>query len=132
METNLINPFVFAVPCFIAFLAIEIHHWLTDGPKDLYKLKDLKASSFIAFGTMLLGPIAKTTFITTLLIITYEFFNPEVNGVRTNILGYESFGFAWYVWIFCQLADDFTFYWYHRFSHTIRLFWAAHIVHHSS
>jgi len=28
--------------------------------------------------------------------------------------------------------DDFTFYWYHRLSHTIRIFWTIHIAHHSS
>ena len=32
----------------------------------------------------------------------------------------------------CQLLDDFTYYWFHRFNHTVRFLWAAHIVHHSS
>ena len=30
------------------------------------------------------------------------------------------------------LATDFVFYWYHRASHRVRWFWAAHVVHHSS
>jgi alkylglycerol monooxygenase len=30
------------------------------------------------------------------------------------------------------LATDFVWYWYHRLGHRINLFWAAHIVHHSS
>ncbi len=29
-------------------------------------------------------------------------------------------------------ADDFTFYWFHRAGHVVRLFWAAHHTHHSS
>jgi sterol desaturase/sphingolipid hydroxylase (fatty acid hydroxylase superfamily) len=62
----------------------------------------------------------------------YELFNPEVDGVRTNIMGYESFGWAWYVWLTCQFLDDFCYYWFHRLNHTVRFFWAAHIVHHSS
>lgn len=39
---------------------------------------------------------------------------------------------AWHVWVICILADDFTFYWHHRFSHKIRFLWASHVVHHSS
>ena len=31
-----------------------------------------------------------------------------------------------------MLADDFTYYWFHRANHEIRILWAAHIVHHSS
>ena len=49
-----------------------------------------------------------------------------------NIFGWESFGYAWYVWIACQLLDDFCYYWFHRQNHKVRFFWAAHIVHHSS
>ncbi len=30
------------------------------------------------------------------------------------------------------LLNDFLFYWYHRMSHEVRLFWAIHVTHHSS
>lgn len=30
------------------------------------------------------------------------------------------------------LLDDFAYYWMHRFSHTVNLLWAGHVVHHSS
>ena len=56
----------------------------------------------------------------------------EVNGIRINIMGWQSFGYAWYVWLLCQLADDFSYYWFHKANHKVRFFWAAHIVHHSS
>lgn len=58
----------------------------------------------------------------------FELFKP----LRLALLGYEYLGWAWYVWILCQLCDDFSYYWYHRLSHTVRVLWAAHIVHHSS
>ena len=35
-------------------------------------------------------------------------------------------------WIAVMVAWDFAYYWDHRFSHEIRLFWAAHVNHHSS
>lgn len=35
-------------------------------------------------------------------------------------------------WIMLLLAEDFLYYWLHRFDHEIRLFWAVHVTHHSS
>ena len=37
----------------------------------------------------------------------------------------------WRTWVFGFLAVEFAYYWQHRFSHTIRWFWASHAVHHS-
>ena len=45
---------------------------------------------------------------------------------------YNTFGFEWYIFLLAQLADDYTYYWFHRANHEIRVLWAAHIVHHSS
>ena len=38
----------------------------------------------------------------------------------------------WWVWVLLFFADDLTYYAYHRAHHRIRLFWATHVVHHSS
>jgi len=35
-------------------------------------------------------------------------------------------------WVIAAIAYDLCYYWVHRFSHEINLFWAAHQVHHSS
>ena len=35
-------------------------------------------------------------------------------------------------WAILLLAEDFLYYWLHRFDHEIRLFWAVHVTHHSS
>jgi sterol desaturase/sphingolipid hydroxylase (fatty acid hydroxylase superfamily) len=34
--------------------------------------------------------------------------------------------------VLCLFADDFSFYWHHRLSHSVRLLWAAHENHHSA
>ncbi|MGL1887047.1 MAG: sterol desaturase family protein [Reichenbachiella sp.] len=39
---------------------------------------------------------------------------------------------TWYSLIFLLLLQDFIFYWFHRLGHTINIFWAAHMPHHSS
>ncbi len=38
----------------------------------------------------------------------------------------------WWAWVMLFFADDFSYYWFHRISHSSRYFWASHVVHHSS
>ena len=120
------------MPAFIGFILVELTYSKTHGDDHLYEWKDLAASGFMGIGSALLGPLFKVIFAVVLFEGLYELCNPMVDGVRMNILGYEAFGYAWYVWLFCMLADDFTYYWFHRANHEIRILWAAHIVHHSS
>ena len=37
-----------------------------------------------------------------------------------------------YVWLIAFVLYDFCYYWNHRVGHEVNLFWAAHVVHHSS
>ncbi len=120
----------YAIPAFLGLIALEFI--LTRKKKKwIYSIKDLKATIKVGAGAGLVSLVSKawTVFI---FVFVYELFNPEVDGVRQNIMGYASFGWAWYVWILCQLADDFSYYWVHRANHEVRVLWAAHVVHHSS
>ncbi|GAB4014021.1 hypothetical protein GCM10028808_35040 [Spirosoma migulaei] len=38
----------------------------------------------------------------------------------------------WWAWVILFFAEDFSYYWFHRTSHSSRYFWASHVVHHSS
>ena len=126
------NPLVYGVPCFIAFILLELTYSKTHGDDHLYHWKDLFASGFMGVGSAIIGPLFKTIFAIVLFEYVYGLFNPLSGSTRVNVLGYGSFGYAWYVWLLCQLADDFTYYWFHRANHEVRVLWAAHIVHHSS
>ena len=37
-----------------------------------------------------------------------------------------------WTWALLFFADDFAYYWFHRLHHEVRIFWAGHVVHHSS
>lgn len=126
------NPLVYGAPCFIGFILLELSYSRHTGKKDLYDWKDLASSVSIGLGSAVVAALFKTVAAIVIFTYVFELFNPVVNGVRTNIFGWESFGYAWYVWLLCQLADDFSYYWFHRQNHMVRFFWAAHIVHHSS
>ena len=55
-------------------------------------------------------------------------------GILTFIFNHAVY--SWHnpvlYWIILLLAEDFLYYWLHRFDHEIRLFWAVHVTHHSS
>jgi sterol desaturase/sphingolipid hydroxylase (fatty acid hydroxylase superfamily) len=129
---DITNPLVYGVPCFVAFVLLELTYSKTLGMKNLYDWRDLTASSLMGLGSVIIAPALKLIGAAVIFHAIYEVFNPEINGVRMNIMGYESFGWAWYVWLVCQFLDDFCYYWFHRANHEVRFFWAAHIVHHSS
>lgn len=39
---------------------------------------------------------------------------------------------VWYNFLILLILQDFVFYWFHRAGHSINIFWAAHMPHHSS
>ncbi|HEA30843.1 MAG TPA: sterol desaturase family protein [Leeuwenhoekiella sp.] len=127
------NPLIYGVPCFLGLILVELTYSKShDDGKHLYEWKDLGSSFVMGLGSAILSPLAKTISAILIFNVVYELFNPLVDGVRMNIMGWDSFGYAWYFWLLCMLADDFSYYWFHRENHMIRFLWAAHIVHHSS
>lgn len=130
---DLTNPLVYGVPAFVAFILLELAYSKGFHNKGLYVWKDLAASSAMGLGSVVLAPVLKVISAGVIFEAVYHVFNYEdANGDYQNILGYASFGYAWYIWLICQFLDDFSYYWFHRANHTVRIFWAAHIVHHSS
>jgi sterol desaturase/sphingolipid hydroxylase (fatty acid hydroxylase superfamily) len=132
---DLTNPLVYGAPAFIAFILAEIAYSHHDDNKELYVWKDFFASGAMGVGSAIIGPLLKVTLLIVVFNWAFELCNPVVDvatGARENILGYKTFGYEWYIFLLAQLADDFTYYWFHRANHEIRVLWAAHIVHHSS
>lgn len=129
---DITNPLVYGAPCFLGFIALELSYSKAFDNKKLYKRKDLISSLSLGVGSAILGALLKTVSVMLIFNFAYEVFNPLVDGVRTNIMGWESFGYVWYIWAICMLLDDFSYYWFHRQNHMVRILWAAHIVHHSS
>jgi sterol desaturase/sphingolipid hydroxylase (fatty acid hydroxylase superfamily) len=106
-----------AIPAFLLLLLIEAA-CAAIMRRELYQLKDTAASLTMGIGNVLIGLVTKG-----IAFAAYAF-------------AYEhaplQLGHAWWVWVLAFFADDLTYYWYHRSSHQCRLFWASHVVHHSS
>lgn len=111
---NLIH---YAIPFFVITVILEIV--LTIKIKmDEYEFKDAGTSIAMGLGNVVVGLFTKGMILGIFLFIyQYRFF---------------SIPFVWWSWILLFFADDFCYYWFHRISHENRLFWASHVVHHSS
>ena len=106
-----------AIPGFILLVLLEV---VADAimRRELYQLKDTAASLTMGTGNVIVGLGAKAM----------------VLGIFTFIYKFRIFniGWHWWSWLLVFFADDFSYYWFHRTSHECRLFWASHVVHHSS
>lgn len=111
------DPTVFAIPVFIALIVVEV---LINVKKNLnlYQFKDSAANITMGLGSVVIGLLTKT-FAFFVFLWIYQFRLFEIPN-------------TWWMWGLLLLADDVTFYWYHRSAHEIRFFWAAHVQHHSS
>ncbi len=128
------DPVAYAVPGFILLIVAEFflyyrkHHTVT---KEFYK--DAAASLELGIGSTILDLGIKAIAVGYLLWF-YQFRVTDTLGPATiqEFGNWQWHKEHWYVWVLLFFAQDFIFYWYHRFAHEIRLLWAAHVNHHSS
>lgn len=118
--------FPYFVPAGILFILIEAFI-SSRNHEHLYFWKDTLSSICIGAIAVLVDILTKAG-----IFAFFYFFYESFENIRIRHLGYESLGWAWWVWLLVIIGDDFSFYWHHRFSHTIRILWAAHVMHHSS
>lgn len=83
-----------------------------------YTFKDSITSISMGLGNVLIGLFTKGMILLVFMFLyQYRFF---------------TLPFAWWSWVLLFFAEDFAYYWNHRIAHESRLFWASHVVHHSS
>ncbi|MDF1768551.1 sterol desaturase family protein [Maricaulis sp.] len=111
------NPITLAIPFFTLSVFAEMIHARLTG-KTRFETRDTASSLIMGLGNNVSGIIFG------LLLGGWSVF------VYENRL--MDISFAWWVWVIAVFLDDFLYYWSHRFAHTVRWFWADHVVHHSS
>jgi len=106
-----------AIPAFILLLVLEA---IIDAVmrRDLYEIRDTAASLTMGTGNVIIGLGTKAM----------------VFGLYTLVHRFAIFkiGYQWWAWVLIVFADDLSYYVFHRTSHECRLFWASHVIHHSS
>lgn len=112
------NIILYAIPFFIISMLLELYVSIKENKKT-YETKDAFTSIAMGLGNVFLGFFSKAIVLLVFMVI-YENFR------------IFTIPFAWWSFVLLLFADDFSYYWFHRISHENRLFWASHVVHHSS
>lgn len=113
-----LNPIILSIPIYFALIGIEL---LIQAIKKyrIYRLNDAITNISCGITQQVTG-----IFFKILSVAAYQYV-------------YENFSFfsipaTWYNLILLFVLVDFFYYWAHRKSHEINLFWGGHVVHHQS
>ncbi|MGV6828282.1 MAG: sterol desaturase family protein [Flavobacteriales bacterium] len=109
---------LYAIPFFVLAMLLEYYIYTKHQIKS-YTLKDTSSSIAMGLGNVFIGFISK--------IIVFGALYFVYNHFRVF-----SIPVTWWSFVLLFFADDLSYYWFHRVSHSSRLFWASHVVHHSS
>ena len=113
-----INYVVLAIPVFLFLILLELLITRIQ-EKDYYRFSDSINDLSCGIIDQLLEVFLKTALFAGYIFV-YE--------------RYRLSTIPWSVgaWVLCFLGVDFLYYWFHRTSHEVNAFWAAHVVHHQS
>lgn len=113
-----INPVVLSIPIYFLLIGIELLIQQFS-KKKMYRLNDALTNISCGITSQLSGIFFKVLSVGVYMLI-YE---------NLRFFTIES---TWYSMIVLWLLVDFAYYWAHRMSHEINLFWGGHVVHHQS
>ena len=108
-----------ALPFFLAALVVE-RVWSAKRHPEIYDRQDFWTSMGVMLLTVVVDLLPKL-FGIWLMFLAYAY-SPFKDLVTT--------GWPW--WLLLFFLDDFTYYWFHRGNHEVRLMWAGHVSHHNS
>ena len=107
------------MPLFVAALLLEAS-WSWQKQLHWYDRNDALASLSMLVMSSLVELLPK------LLAVLLMFKLHDISPLKDVV------GRQWWAWLALFLLDDFSYYWFHRANHEVRLFWAGHVNHHSS
>ena len=113
-----LNPVILSIPLYFVLIGIEL---VVDRIQKTrrYRLNDAMTNISCGITQQLTG-----IFLKVLSVGVYQ-------------LVFEHFALfqltqSWWYWILLFIGVDFFYYWAHRMSHQVNLFWGGHVVHHQS
>lgn len=113
------DPVALATPFFILTVILEIVLARLEKVDARYEAKDTAVSLTMGLGSTIAGVlIGGATFAASLWVYQHRMFNIPMTAI--------------WAWGAIFLLEDLTYYWFHRISHERRIWWAAHVNHHSS
>lgn len=115
MNVNLV---ILSIPIFFFLIGLEVVYDRIKNKK-LYRLNDSFANISCGITEQVSGVFAKVFTIAAYDLVFQNFHFFQIPN-------------TWYWWVIAFMGVDFCYYWAHRMSHEVNLFWAGHVVHHQS
>ncbi|MCB0707040.1 MAG: sterol desaturase family protein [Saprospiraceae bacterium] len=114
----MLNAIALFIPIFLLLVGIE---WYISQKKE-----DQVYATGNTVMNMTIGAIDQISslfyFVALFVVLEYVYTHFRILEIDNN----------WMQWVLAFFAVDFLSYWYHRLSHTMNIFWAGHVTHHSS
>ncbi len=112
------NPIILSIPIYFLLIVIELSiQFFTQ--RKIYRLNDAITNISCGITQQVTNGFLR---VTTLIIYQFVYENWAPVDVPNN----------WWTVILLVLGVDFCYYWAHRMSHEVNLFWGGHVVHHQS
>ena len=112
------NPIILSIPVYFFLILIELlFAWIKN--RKVYRLGDAMANIGCGIFEQVTGLFVKV-FTVGLFAVCYEYL--RIFTIPVNV---------WTI-IILWIGIDFLYYWAHRLSHEVNLFWVGHVVHHQS
>jgi sterol desaturase/sphingolipid hydroxylase (fatty acid hydroxylase superfamily) len=113
------DPVTLATPFFILTVILEIGLARLNRIEARYEVRDTAVSLALGLGSTIAGVlIGGATFAASLWVYQHRLFTIPMNAI--------------WAWAAVFLLEDLTYYVFHRLSHERRIWWAAHVNHHTS
>ena len=112
---------LYAIPAFVLLLVVELLAFRYARDEELvgYEMRDTRTSLVMGSGSVAINAVWK------LVVIAIYAGLYELTPLRMP-------AGEWWTYVLLFFADDLAYYWFHRIHHEVRVFWASHVVHHSS
>ena len=110
---------LFAVPLYLVAIALE-YRWARKRGLQVYRGADTRASLAMGILAVLVEILPRLAALAVMVSLH------DISPLRDVV------GDQWWAWLLLFVLDDFSYYWFHRSNHEVRLLWAGHVNHHSS
>lgn len=113
------SPYLYIIPVFFLMIATEYFLSRRRG-RELYRFQDTVTSINTGLVSQFVNVMggAFSVYMYSLMVAQFGLFTWNPSNIA--------------VWIVALVLYDFCYYWVHRAGHEVNLFWAAHVIHHSS
>jgi len=118
---GMVDLVIYAIPAFVLLLAVELLSFRYARDEELvgYESRDTRTSLAMGGGNVVINAVWKAA-VVVIYVGLYELTPLRMPADE------------WWTYVLLFLADDLAYYWFHRIHHEVRVFWASHVVHHSS